>query len=1429
MNTQAAYSPIAVVGMGCRFPGHVQTPAQFWQLLLDGEDVLEDVPADRWNQRYFHAADRAQPGSLISPRGGFLDDVAGFDYSFFGFSRLEAANIDPQQRLLLQVAWEALEQGRIPADQWKKKAVGVFMGCFTVDYHLMQFLDPLDIGAFATTGMMNTMLSNRLSYVFDFNGPSMSIDTACSASLTAVHQACQSLQSGESELALAGGSMLMLVPDYHIAETKTGMLSKDGRCKSFAAGANGYVRSEGVGVVALKRLDRAIADGDFIQAVLIGSAINQDGRTPTIATPAAEAQMAVMRRACERAGISPAQVTYVEAHGTGTSAGDPVEAAAIGAVYGRSSGRTQPVWVGSCKANIGHTEAASGIAGLIKSVLCVQHRQLPPHLYADTPNPRIPFESMGLQLPVQRQDLPPAAEPYIVGVNSFGFGGANAHVLVQEYPVAQPAPANPAANPLRLPLWAHTDKALRELALRYADALDHLAPERVGDFCANAATRRSTLARHRLFVGDDAADLIRQLRQFAQQPEPVVNGKASVASLEDVLGTTRSTEQAGTEMNSSPVPWMPLPTYPWQNEPLWQESARSRNRRLRPSVFAWLGSVVDEQTNQWEVLVSAEKTPWLTQHSIRGQCLLPGAVYIEMAMAALRYVAPTTQFAIEHLSFERAVVIKPGVAFLLRIQLDRPAQRFSISATASLSDRTHQPVASGQFRTLPPGSISQARWPADRPATEPAIDGETLYRFFEKGQFNYGPLFRGLKEVFLTEDESIGLVTLPAELASQLDDPAYVFHPVALDSLFHTLLALNYPNPTAFGLPVGVDRIRLFGRPTPYMQVRAKRTHETDSLVKLDLFFYDLAGAPLGYIEGFCAQKITAPRRDRLSVNAIYQSLLLPEWEPCSIASSTGVTDRHFVLLADQQGVGLRLKSRLEQAGFSVTVAQPGHTLNNGDTVDQLICLLDQQTADTLIINCLPLDAIDFSGSLQSVVQPLQALAKAIRQTNFTGQVWSISQLTQLVDGNEADIQVFQAGLWGIANVFCHQENRHNGGGIIDISTHSDTEQLAQLLTADALPETMLAIRHQQVFCKRLNRYPNKGTSADTVQFDPAATYVITGAFGALGKAVTQWAIEAGARQLLLTTSRVVSRTQNPDDDTWIQSLRKQGAAIDVACVDLTDTDSLTAFTASCVNRSVRGVLYCAGISHDQLLTEANDAVTQQVMATKVLGAYRLHEALLPVPLEHFVLFSSIGSFLPNRGLGVYAAANASLDALAHKRRLMGLPALSINWGPWSSGMTQKGNLEAFFAKMGMHSLSVAEGLATLSQVFHSPDAQLAVLPVDWPVFLNTSLTDHPLFANHRRSDSLALSGSNPFRQAETIASEVVSQLALLADLDVAQVDMTCSLPDCGIDSLTAMVFKDWLKRHLSIDLSIDDLLAAHDVRTLIDSLTVRYQDMQLA
>ncbi|MEI7996252.1 MAG: type I polyketide synthase, partial [Methylococcaceae bacterium] len=415
----------------------------------------------------------------------------------------------------------ACDRGGIRADRWAGRAVGVFVGCFTLDYHLMQFLDPLALNAYTATGIMNTMLSNRVSHAFDFHGPSMSIDTACSASLTAVHQACVSLQRGESDMALAAGVMLMLIPDYHIAESKSGFLSKDGRCMSFSARANGYVRSEGVGIVVLKRLADALAAGDNIQGVIIGSAINQGGRTPGITVPSSEAQMAVMRGACSAAGIRSDRVSYVEAHGTGTPVGDPAEAHSISQVFRLESGSDKPLWIGSCKSNIGHTEAAAGVAGLIKTVLCLQHKQIPPNLHADPPSPAIAFERLRLRIPRQLEPLESETGRLVAGVNSFGFGGANAHVLVQAF---EPA-VTPQTNAVQgcgtylLPLSARSDAALRILAGRHSESLD--AGVDIAGWCAGAANQRSHMRFRKAIIGPDRSALKGQLANYCAQPVPV--------------------------------------------------------------------------------------------------------------------------------------------------------------------------------------------------------------------------------------------------------------------------------------------------------------------------------------------------------------------------------------------------------------------------------------------------------------------------------------------------------------------------------------------------------------------------------------------------------------------------------------------------------------------------------------------------------------------------------------------------------------------------------------------------------------------------------------------------------------------------------------------------------------------------------------------
>ena len=470
--------PVAIVGIGCRFPGGIDSPHSFWQFLKRGGDGTREVPRTRWDIDEYYDPDPDKPGRIYTRRGGFIDNIDSFDPQFFGISPREAAFMDPQQRLLLETTWEAFEDAGIAPGKWAGREVGVYIGLFTHDYENMhmQGSERIGLGPHSATGNSTTIAANRLSHAFDFKGPSMVIDTACSSSLVAVHLACRALESGEARLAVAGGVNLQLVPEMTMSLCQASMLSPDGRCKSFDARANGYARADGVGMVVLKPLAEALADGDTVYGVVLGSAVNQDGRSNGITVPDGAAQRSVLRAALRAAGVAPSRVSYVEAHGTGTPVGDPIEARALGEVLGEGRAAAAPCLLGSVKSNFGHTESAAGIAGLIKLALMLKHGQIPPNLHFETPNPDIAFDALRLRVPTALEPWPDnGAGPRLAGLNSFGFGGTNAHAVIGEAPPREQAGRDVSdrhgKRPALLCLSARSEAALRDGARVHAALL----------------------------------------------------------------------------------------------------------------------------------------------------------------------------------------------------------------------------------------------------------------------------------------------------------------------------------------------------------------------------------------------------------------------------------------------------------------------------------------------------------------------------------------------------------------------------------------------------------------------------------------------------------------------------------------------------------------------------------------------------------------------------------------------------------------------------------------------------------------------------------------------------------------------------------------------------------------------------------------------
>lgn len=563
---QGRNEPIAIIGIGCRFPGGVNSAETFWRLLAEGRDAIGPVPAGRWPEPEWYDPDPRAPGKMNIRVGGFLEGIDRFDADFFGMSPREAESLDPQQRLLMEVAWETLENAAVAPDRLAGSATGVFVGISGTDFMglQMQGLAARDIDVYFATGTTHSTAAGRLSYQLGLQGPALSVDTACSSSLLAVHLACQSLRAGECAMALAGGVGVLLLPEVYVNFCKAGMLAVDGRCKFGDAAADGYVRGEGCGVVALKPLSAARQAGDPILAVIRSSAVNQDGRSSGLTVPNGPAQQALIRRAIEQAGIAPDRIGYVEAHGTGTSLGDPIELQALGNVFG--PGRMSPLLVGSVKSNVGHLEAAAGMAGLIKLVLALRRGQIPPSLHITQPTPHVNWAELKLEIPLRLEPWP--AEKRIGGVSAFGFSGTNVHVIVENESGGVPTECG-STNPQLFVLSAQTEEALAELAKAWAEKLvgKDVPLEAV---CRTAALGRAHMSKRMAVIAHTTAELQEKLARGEREAAGGDRALSEVAAR-----YVRGEEIDWTTVFESAAPRVAdLPTYPFQRGRYWPELAR---------------------------------------------------------------------------------------------------------------------------------------------------------------------------------------------------------------------------------------------------------------------------------------------------------------------------------------------------------------------------------------------------------------------------------------------------------------------------------------------------------------------------------------------------------------------------------------------------------------------------------------------------------------------------------------------------------------------------------------------------------------------------------------------------------------------------------------------------------------------------------------
>nr|WP_084960248.1 type I polyketide synthase [Thermoactinospora rubra] len=1451
-----ATEPIAIIGMGCRYPGGVASPEDLWRLVADGRDAIGEFPADRgWDLDRIYDPRPDQPGKTYVRHGGFLYDAAEFDAAFFGIGPNEARGTDPQERILLEVSWEAVERAGIAPHSLAGSPTGVFVGLMYHDY------SPGDPAG--------SLVSGHVAYTLGLEGPAVTVDTACSSSLVAVHMAVESLRRGECSLALAGGVAVMGSPAIFVDFSRRRGLAPDGRCKSFSDDADGTAWAEGAGVLVLERLSDARRLGHRVLGVIRGCAVNQDGASNGITAPNGPAQVKVIRQALAAADLTPADVDAVEAHGTGTALGDPIEAQALLATYGRDRDEDRPLWLGSIKSNIGHAQAAAGIAGIIKMVQAMRHGVLPKTLHVTEPTRHVDWSAGAVRLLLEARPWPRAGRPRRAAVSSFGVSGTNAHVVLEEPEEVEDVRPAEGRAPAPLVLSAKTEPALREAAGRLAAQLDG-GDDRLDDVGFSLVTGRSPAERRAVVIGRERRELLAGLHALA------CGGSAPnlVTGVADVRGKTVFV------FPGQGSQWSGMAAALLEESPVFASRLAECERALAPFVD-W--SVTDVlrcapgappadrvdvvQPVLWAVMVSLAAL-WRSygvepdvvighsQGEIAAACVA-GALSLQ---DAARVVALRSRAISEELDRDGGMLAVGLPAADVGRYLERWQGRISIAADNGAGSvvLAGEGAALDELRLeLVAGDVRAKRVPVDyashsayvdalrerlledlRPITpKPAeiammstvtgewIDGGAMdagYWFDNlRHMVRFGPVVRELATTghaaFVEVSPHPVLTMSIQETLAELDGAAVVVGTLrrdqgGLDRFATSMAELHvrggtagwsafFPDARPVELPTyPFQRKRYWETPAPAARAGgsddgrfwAKVARDDAEALAAEL---KVEVAPLREV----LPALRAWREDRARDARLESWRYRVRWAPLESGPPTRLSGTWLVVAPPAGAWTDTIAGELAAQGADVI------TLRVDVTHEALADRLRAELGDTSPAGVLSLLALDdrvHPGSpvLSYGVQGTLLLMQALRAAEVVAPLWCVTSGAVAVNRFE-DVDPAAAALWGMGTVLA-LDHPGTWGGLVDLADGAPLARLGRILSG-ADGEDQVAIRSSGVLAKRMVRAPlAEGTRRP---WRPRGTVLVTGGTGAVGSHVARWLARNGAEHLVLAGRR---GRRTPGAEALAHELEQLGVQVTVAACDVSDAAAVTALVAGLPG--LTAVVHAAGVLTDEPpLEEMTPARYREAVRAKIAGAVHLDSALADRELDAFVCFGSGAALWGTSGKPAYAAANAFLDGLAQHRRARGRTATSIAWGSWAGGGMVDDEASAQLRRIGLTEMDPELLVEAMAKAVGDEEVHLAIADIDWATFVPvyTLRRDRPLLrdlpdARQQPEQPVTestdlegrLAGLPAAEQRRVLLDLVCTHVAAVLGHDgPAAVEPARAFKELGFDSVTAVDLRNRL------------------------------------